>query len=460
MNQTKAIIASVIVILVSLIGIVTLQFIKKDSSNIDTNIGTNTDNNTEGGVQVDESGTGYFLKEINDKEIVTNANRPDVVAIGSNLYFAYNEGGTFGGNGFKLITLNKDLSVVKASTSLVPKKELTVTDIRVASDSQSNFWYAYESVKGPPGCGNHAVNVALYEQSMDLKVDKRNLSTGCTSGPARLQIPAEQIKENMQIADDPTPFFYNNKYYILNRAWSGSLQHMRAYDASFKELEYFTLDISKIFDKNAIFSQNSLVKIEDNVYVVAGISNNPPSMQDSHSSVYAIPLSVDLKSFKGQPIRLTNFSGEYNTRVTSSYYKDGVLYINYHDLKGGTQYLEAFDTKSNFKSYGRAMLQNGLVGDGHSSFAVIGNKMYLFYNKSEGKINAKVFEMGVPGGKIQINTTVSSGSAQIDQPASPTSSGQINPQEAPQLPPVNNKCGNGICEETERRTGFCKLDCK
>lgn len=355
----------------------------------------------------EDGATKYFLREIEDKEILANANRPDASAIGGKLFLAYKEGPTPLDGRFQAAIFDANLKAIK-TTSIAPMEMTMLTDIRVSSDSRHNFWYAYESVlSDAPSCGGQIVNSAIYDQNLNLKTEKNDLSTGCTNGPARLRIPVTQIKENMQASDDPTPFFYDNKYYILNRAWDGPVQHIRVYDEEFNRLEYFTLDISQVFSKGEMLSQNSLSKDGNNVYLVGGIANNPPNMAGSYSNIYAIPLAADLKGFKGGPIKLTNNSGEYDTRVTTSfYYPDDVLFINYHDLRAGNQYLEAFDAKHNFKSLGRAKFQEGLVGDGHSSFTIIGHKIYLFYVKSPNRVNVKVIEIGTPGGIIDIKTAI------------------------------------------------------
>lgn len=451
-NKIKIIIP-IVVIFLSAIGIAGLSLFKKEdikttevkkSEQVDS-----VDNN-------DEVTEGYFLKEISDKEVLNNAARPDVTEIGGKLYLAYKGVISPKDDGFKAVILDESLNVVKPSMNIAPRDEsIWVTDIRVATDNQNNFWYAYESVFGEAGCGNHLVNAAIYNGDINLKTEKTNLSTGCATGPARLKIPQEQIKENMQAADDPTPFFHNNKYYVLSRAWDGPVNHMRVYDNKFNQLDYYTVSISGSFNEDDMLSQNAMVDIEGRIYVVGGIHNGPP-IDKAQSYIAAIPLSNDLKSINGKPIRLTSYK-EYDTRVTAAKYKDGILYVNYHDLGNSLQFFEAFDVRNNFVSLGRAKFQDGLVGDGHSSFAIMGNKIYLFYPDTNNVIKAKVIEIGGKGGQIKIKTVKSTQNEEFLQQSPIQQNGQI-PELSPEIK-AKLECTNE-CVKTEGKTfDVCATKC-
>lgn len=411
-------------------------------------------------------GSAGFLAEVHEATVLDSAWRPDVVAIKSNLYLAYNGGSSFRDGAFRLLVLDQDLKAV--SDKPLAYRKGGVSDIRVRTDNSGSFWYVYESVGGrAPGCDNK-VNGAFYGPDLKLLAHKKDLSSGCATGPKRLEIPAEQIGPDPQAADDPAPFFRDGRYYVLNRAWSGSVQHIRVYDAGFNELEYFTLDLAGKFGAGAVLSQNSLLDMDGTVHLIGGVSDGPPVRKGTRSDIYAIPLSGDMKRVAGKPVRLTAAEG-FKTRVTSSFFTKGTLFIAYQDLHGRAQYLEAFNVHAGFKSYGRVKFQNTIVGDGHASFAVLGGRLYLFYNSARRNVSVKVFDVSAPGPVAAVRERRGNAGERADCDFNQDGSvdaveqrrcgdARGRPSREPRTSP-GGKCGDGVCDGVERRTGFCPRDC-
>ena len=347
------------------------------------------------------------LVEIQSKDVTPTGRRvfrPDVVSIGSVLYLTHNDGTGWANRELKLLSLDENLEPIGSVVNLFSEGGAP-TDIRVSSDG-NHLWYAFETVTGrQPGCSNHFVNAAVYDVSKHPKLisGETRLSTGCTGGMSRFRIDPQTIPINPVYADDPTPFYHKGKYYILTRAWAGAVQHVRAYDNNLNELESFTVDLEPVIGERKI-SQNALVDIDNQIYLIAGVMNGPPISENAISNTYAIPLSHDLKQTDGDMVPLVIENNEFNNQATSARYHDGKLYINYVDAWGGVvgarrnaaEYLIVFDVKDDFNQIEKIKIQQETSTSNHpgyhSTLDLLNGKVYFFYGGDNKSILAKVFE--------------------------------------------------------------------
>ena len=142
--------------------------------------------------------------------------RVEIIAINNRLIAAFNN---IDARTFQLVELNKDLSYKSSIFDIFsdsPPHE--PTDIRLATDSK-NLWYAFESIlKGKPSCDNHILNIVKYDISgtnpvlMNYKLD---IARGCPTTRRGYQNPPDEIPENPEAVDDPTPIFHSGKYVVL-----------------------------------------------------------------------------------------------------------------------------------------------------------------------------------------------------------------------------------------------------
>ena len=329
--------------------------------------------------------------------------RAEAIAINNRIFAVFNKRNT---HTFQLVELNEDLSlktpVFNMFSDLLEDSFFRAVDIRLATDDESNLWYVFE------GKGNLSrqqlcdkiLSIAKYDISENTPVflnSKLGVSTtGCPSDPRKFKrIPKNQIPENPEAVDDATPFFYSGKYIILTRAAVGTVQRIRTLDASFNLIEEFTLDLKSVIG-DKMLSQNTLVNIDNQIYLIGGLHKGPPANPNSNSDIYAIPLSNDLHSVSGNKIALVADPNEYFTKVTSAKYVDGKLYINYVKAGNGQlQHLGVFDVENNFVSLVQVQFQDESVSYNHSSIEVLGNKVYALYQGDEDGIPVifgKVFE--------------------------------------------------------------------
>lgn len=335
--------------------------------------------------------------------------RAEVIVVNNRIFLAFNNSDA-NPRSFQLVELNEDLSyqgpIIDLFSDSGGRKfptDIRPTDIRLASDGK-NLWYAFETALGRQvNCDNHCLNMARYNISgtePKLEDKKVDIARGCpTTRNAYLNpLPPDQIPKNPEAVDDPTPIFHNGKYVILTRAWRGGVQHIRTFDKDFNMIEDFTLDLSPLI-RNRSLSQNALVDIEGQIYLIGGLFDGPPFNPNSNSDIYAIPLTNDLHSVAGEMIPLLKHPGKYYTKVTAARYKDGRLYINYAlAKKGGGQfhYLGVFDMKNGFTSLAQVQFQlmDKSVIAPHSSIEVLGNKVFAVYpGGDEGaQILARVYQ--------------------------------------------------------------------
>jgi len=359
------------------------------------------------------------LKLVQERDILPDnelAHRPDVVAIDNLLYLAY-AAESQSGLGFKLLRLDSDANPSGDSFELYSASGLP-TDIRV-SQGEDGFWSAFETLDMPPpdACGKHILNAADYTITADgieLAAYETGLASGCPTTPDFMQHPppANELPTNPKAVDDPTPLYLAGDYYILLRAWSlsneqyySSVQHVLRYDQDFNLLSQCLLDLGSVFAwQRFVLSQNSLLRIEEQVFLIAGIQDGPP-LPEYNSDIYALALTADLCAPAGQLIPLVQ-NERYTTRVTASHYADGRLYLNYlvKDTNMNSQndqgYLAVFEVDHTVVPYKFSLLseiifQEQGVQDSHSSFALLDDKVYVFYQGETERILLKVFEWSI-----------------------------------------------------------------
>lgn len=326
--------------------------------------------------------------------------RVEVIEINNKLFMAFNDRNT---KTFKLVELNEDLSYKGPVIDIFSDSPRESIDIRLASDGE-NLWYAFESMlpnRQVESSCNKFLNMAKYSISgakPELITSRTHIITnGCPSEPRKLaEIPPSEIPINPEATDDPTPFFHNGKYTVLTRAVKGTVQHIRTFDENFNTIEDFTLDLGPVIGDDQL-SQNALVNVEGQIYLIGGLGSGAPVNPNSTSDIYAIPLSNDLHSVAGAMIPLVDYPDRYYTKTTTAIYDNGKLYINYVKAGNGQlQHLGVFDVKNGFASLAQIQVQEKSVDVNHASFEVSGNKVYVFYpGESEDKIPVilgKVFE--------------------------------------------------------------------
>lgn len=326
--------------------------------------------------------------------------RVEAIIINNKLFMAFNDREA---KNFKLVKMNDDLSHKGSVLDIFSDAPRESIDIRLASDGK-NLWYAFESMlpnlPEELKC-NHFLNIAKYDISKNnpalTNSQTHIVSTGCPTTRGSYENPPSDLPENSEAVDDPTPFYYNGKYIILTRAWNSSVQHIRTFDNDFNKIEDFTLDLKSVISDKKL-SQNALVNVKDQIYLIGGLGNGAPANQKTSSGIYAIPLSDDLHSVSGEIIPLVTSPDRYYLKTTKAIYDNGKLYINYFKAVGSSQlgYLGIFDVENNFASLTQIQIQEKpLTNLNHTSFEVSENKVYVFYQGEQNKlpvILGKVFE--------------------------------------------------------------------
>jgi hypothetical protein len=320
--------------------------------------------------------------------------RPDVTAIGGELWLAYNIP-----DGPMLLRLDTNLSKKGPSLRLRAATE-KVTDIRVGN-AAGRFWKAYESILIPERtCNEHFLNAALYAGSpLQSSKDVLHIAKGCALNKRFIDHPAG-LPAYPEITDDPTPFYHNGVHYILTRAWGekGTVHHLRKLNADLSVSEDILLDTGKMVPEGNMMSQNALLHINGKPFLVAGFQTGmwiPPNK----SSLYILPLSDDLRSFSGKAIRLPVTNTIFPTRVTRARHVNGTLIINFNDTYVGPtgfrvrEYLALFDINAGFTLLAQIQTQDHKVMDNHSSFEILDDRLYLFQQQDGEKISAKIFQL-------------------------------------------------------------------
>lgn len=325
--------------------------------------------------------------------------RPDVTAINGELWLAYNSS-----NGPMLQRLDASLNKIGQAITLQSATE-KATDIRIDS-ADGQFWMAYESVLLPEiACDEHFLNIASYTgYPPQISKSAFHIAKGCALNRKFMENPIG-LPANPEIVDDPTPFYHKGTHYVLTRAWgwnkTSSIHHLRKLKADMTIAEDILLDTSKVVSGRQM-SQSALLHIDGKPFLIAGF---PSGMwvDSNTSNLYIIQLSDDLRSFSGEAIRLPVTNTKFPTRITRARYINGTLIINFNDtfVFPGTgyktsEYLALFDVSSGFSLLSQLQTHDHQVEDNHSSFEILGDKLYLFQQQDGKKISAKIFKLKSP----------------------------------------------------------------
>ena len=333
------------------------------------------------------------LQLLSQKDITPagrSADRPDVTAIGGELWLAYNNRP----GGAMLQRLDASLNKIGEAMALQSATEMT-TDIRVGS-AEGQFWMAYESIVKPEiACNEHFLNAASYTgYPPQVSQSVQHIATGCALNRNFLEHPT-RLPGNPEFVDDPTPFYHRGARYILTRAWGMSrTHHMRKLNADLSVSEDIWLDTSKAVPRRQM-SQNALLHINGKPFLVAGFPSGmwvPPETSD----LYILPLSDDLRSISGRAVRLAVTNTKFPTRITRARHVNGTLIINFIDSfldMKVSEYLALFDVAAGFSLLSQIQVQNHEVVDNHSSFEILGDRLYLFQQQDGQKISAKIFQL-------------------------------------------------------------------
>ena len=385
--------------------------------------------------------------------------RPEIQKIGDKFYYAFNKG-----EKFALVILDENFEQEDYLDLFSGDNEgYFPTDIRTSKDDNGNFWYAFESArrnktaliekcKKENKCNINKNGLAIYSAASLIK-SKTEAIQGCAfSVDILLEIGPDCFKGKLA-SDDPTPFFYNGKYYVLRRSHFSPVQNITEYDSEFNELNRYTVDLSSFIGDNSV-SQNTVVEIEGKLYLIGGVGIGAPNIADSTSSIYAFELASDLSSAV-RMIQLTAYEGEYDTVVISARYFDGKLYISYFNSKQSDYmiYLEAFDVKNNFASLDRVKVYKW----GTNNLEVSGDKIYVAYVGDDYRLYLAEFEWGEEDSESEQTTN----QVNAKQPPKGAQGGQ---QQVKQPPQQNQNeahpyCGDGVCGPVEKEKGTCPEDC-
>ena len=371
--------------------------------------------------------------------------RPEIQKIGDKFYYAFNKG-----ENFALVILDENFKQEDYLDLFSGGNEgYFPTDIRTSKDDEGNFWYAFENARRNKTaliekcekenrCNINKNGLAIYSAASLIK-SKTEAAQGCAFSVDILLEIGQGCFEGKLASDDPTPFFYNGRYYVLRRSHFSPVQNITEYDSEFNELNRYTIDLSSFIGDKGV-SQNTVVEIDGRLYLIGGVGIGKPNAPDSTSSIYAFELARDLNS-ASTSIKLTDYAGEYNTRVTSARYKDGTLYITYlnNHQDDFSMYLEAFDAKNNFASLSRVRAFDWR----ENNIEVSGDKIYVAYVGDDYRLYLAEFEWRKGDSETK----------------------QITNQVNVKQPPQQNKdqtrpyCGDGVCGPVEKEKSICPEDC-
>lgn len=331
--------------------------------------------------------------------------RPDVIGIGDALYLAYT---VLTKRNFHLAKLKADLDLTMiedSATELFSGYHDFSVDIRV-SKANDNLWYAFEDNKWNADIDDtHFLNAAWYYAINSLIGEQADIATGIlTTIPEAFSVNPSDVPPNPEATDDPTPFWHNNSYYIFTRAWSGFIEeftpnsnhHIRVFNESFEKTDDFMLDLSTIIPGKTL-SQNTLIDIDGQIFLIGGFYNARDDISGG-ASVYAIPLSGDLKSTINEKIPLLVETGKWLFKVTAARMYNGNLFINYQEILSGevTQNIAIFDVGNNFnliKSIEISRIPMGETKANHTTFEILNDMLFVFYPETNNRIFVKIFSL-------------------------------------------------------------------
>jgi len=352
-----------------------------------------------------------LLKTIDISDVLSpdgdRVRRPDVIAIGDELYLSY---GILTERNHHLVKFKADLDltpIVNNPIELFSGYNDFSVDIRV-SKANNKLWYAFEDNKFYAPVGEkHFLNAAWYSETINLIGLQTNITAGITTCiPKAFSVHPADVSPNPEAGDDPTPFWHNNSYYIFTRAWSGfiaeftpnSKHHIRVFNQVFEKIDDFLLDFSSIMPGKTL-SQNTFVNIEGQIYLIGGFYNMRNDVRGG-SAVYAIPLSNDLKSTGIEKIPLLTETGKWFAKTTAARVYKGKLIINYQQYIYGndTQNIAIFDIDNNYELIKTlqissvALGREGIIAN-HTTFEILNDMLFVFYPEINSRIFVKIYSL-------------------------------------------------------------------
>ncbi|MEK6959458.1 MAG: hypothetical protein AABW59_05440 [archaeon] len=341
------------------------------------------------------------FSEINSYDVtpegLTNPWRPEIQKIGDKWYYAFNKQ-----KQFAMLILDEQfeqLEYLDIFSGTVAG--YSPTDIRSAKDDSGNFWYAFETAStgtsfadswaSKKTCELNTDSLALYS-GKELVQTKSQFAYGCVLNPDTVKIAGESSFVDKPASDDPTPFFYNGNYYVLNRHYKSPNQTIREFDSEFNIINTYSPSIADFVGNNPI-TQNTVLEINGDLYLIGGVQIGSPGQAGSSTKIDAFKFASDLNSFT-KMISLTNHPDEADTRVTAARVLGEKLFISYqnHLVDNFAIYLEAFDIENNFASLGRTLVTDEQTPpDSHNSIEVADDNIYIAYIAPGGKMMVKEY---------------------------------------------------------------------
>ena len=333
--------------------------------------------------------------------------RPDVIAIEDELYLAY---GILTKRNHHLVIMKPDLDstfIYDSPLELFSGYHDFSVDIRV-SKANNQLWYAFEDNIFNANVGEkHFLNAAWYSETNSLIGQQIDIAIGITTGiPEAFLVDPGDVPPNPEAADDPTPLWHNNSYYIFTRAWSGWIEeftpnsnhHVRVFNEIFEKTDDFILDLSTIIPSKTL-SQNTLIKIDGQIFLIGGFYDARDDIPGG-SSIYAIPLSDDLRSTVGEKIPLLVEPGRWFYKVTAARMYKGKLLINYQEFLSGdsSQNIAVIDVENGYELLTTIEISTEPLGGGeifanHTTFEILNDRLYVFYPEAGMRIYAKIFSL-------------------------------------------------------------------
>lgn len=347
--------------------------------------------------------TSYIL--LNTKEITPKGKlyrRPDAVLVRDHIYLTFaNE------SGFLLARVSENLDVSVLGELANPADEFAA-DVRLAPDG-GNVWYAMETFlnQTSPECGKNFLNIGKYslgKEEIKRIANYSHITSGCPTIPSFIPslLHSPLLPSDAKAVDDPTPILIDGHYFVMARGWiSKQKQYIYKMDKAFKLIETIELDLSSHI-KNDFLSQNVLINIDGQIYLIAGIGSGPPR-GNNYSQIKAFPLSRDLKTVNGKIITFFPTNENFFTRVTAASYYKGRLFFNFIErAKNGREdkgYIAVFNAEKKFQPENHILFQKQSAAYNHSTFVIVNDKIFIFYEAPNKTIMAKVFAIKSPSGE-------------------------------------------------------------
>ncbi|MFA5340034.1 MAG: hypothetical protein WC317_07820, partial [Candidatus Omnitrophota bacterium] len=297
----------------------------------------------------------------------TKAARPDALLSGGKFYVSYLQVSPL--RTFRLLVLDKNLTLL-GSTDLFSGKNQP-TDIRVCSGPGDSFFYAFETTNFRKGIPNH-LNIARYVFTESLPTLASSKTEVAAAMP--VVIPDGLPRSGDDLADDPAPFIYRDCFYVITRKWESAILKVRSFSTDLDHLETREMDLGKSFP-GLYLSVNSMVDIEGQPYLIAGVFNGPPIDRRFFSYIAAIGLD-DTMTKAGNPIVLSRTKC-YEDNVACARHSGGILFVGYDSREYDSPkpapldhlgIIKAFDPRNGFKELGLVRINSGRMIDNHFTF--------------------------------------------------------------------------------------------